>query len=72
MSAELMRPNVIEVRVGPEFYLARADYTFGEWHETPWGIQRPIRLVLEDLALLNPFYTVEAPEEHGGRRWEDA
>lgn len=60
-----VRAYVIEVRrcMGTHTWIARADYTWGEWRATPWGADREFRLVKQDLQLLNPGYLVVWPEE---------
>jgi hypothetical protein len=52
--------------------LARADYTWGQWRELPWGSLYPLELVKQDLQLLNPAYLIVCPEVEDPRyRWED-
>ncbi len=58
-----MRPNVLQMRRGPDFWQIRADFTAGDWHETFIGARRPWEEVKDDLAYCFPSHTIEQTEE---------
>lgn len=66
-----MRPAIVEVRKGILFWMYRADFTYGHWHDSEVGIHRPVLDIRREIVSVFPDYLIEEPEAKG-MVWEDA